>query len=164
VLWLGAGCAGGGRARGNVRTGMPDQDDYFRRVQALLSRVERAEAAASAELRDPPAGVRVRIDGEGPGAQVSVMGSAAPEVLLRTQALAADLAAAPVQMDAAPAEADALLVDSQRLSRMAMILPGVKGHRLRAAHAEATALLRQLPDRARLAARAARALLAQLRD
>ena len=143
---------------------MDHHDEFFRRTQLLLARVERAErAVASRELSAPPPGVRVRIEGEGPEALVDVTGDADPAVLLRTVAAADDLANAPRQMDAVPGEVDRLLSDARRMAIEITGLPGGKGFRMRHAHAEAVRHLKDLPAKARRAGAAARELLARLR-
>jgi len=143
---------------------MDRHDEYFARVRTLLADVERAEAAASAKsLLEPPPGVRVRIEGEGPAALTEISGDADEQTLLRTQRAAEDLANAPVRMDAAPGEAEALRRKSPALQREVVLLPGQRGARLGAAHAEAVVLLRALPERARKAAQSARDLLQKLR-
>ena len=158
-----AGCAGGARPRGTVRSGLVPHDEYFGLVRALLARVERAEAAVVAkELLEPPSGVRVRVQGEGPAALAEVSGEVDDKTRLRTLLAAEDLANAPVQMDAVAGEAEALLAKSEPLRREAMLIP-FRQAALHAAHADALALLRELPERARKAAQAARDLLQKLR-
>ena len=161
---LAAGCAGGSRAKGTVATGLPRHDEFFRRTQALLARVERAEAAAQSPLlRAPPAGVRIRIAGEGPEARVDVGGDADPALLLRVVGAADDLAAAPPQMDAVPIEAAQLTAESKRLSIEVFGVPGSRGSRLRQAYGEALRLLGELPERARRAGAWSRQLLGLFR-
>jgi len=147
-----------------VKAGADRHDEFFRRTQLLLARVERAERAVeSAELSAPPAGVRIRIEGEGPEALVEVSGDAEPGLLLRTVAAADDLANAPRQMDAVPAEVDRLLSAARRFAIGIYGVPGGRGFRLREAHAEALRHLADLPARARRVGGSARELLGRLR-
>jgi len=163
VAALAVGCAGGTTTRGSVRTDLVRHDDFFRRAQTLLARVERAEEALRApEIVSPPPGMRVRITGEGPAALTEVTGAPDERTHLRALTAAERLAAAPPLMDAVPAETDAMLKESPMLLREAMLYPGPEGQRLRTAHLEAAQRLKELPDRARAAASGARALIRTL--
>jgi hypothetical protein len=160
---LAAGCAGGARARGSVQTDIPQHDEFFRRAQTLLARVELAEEATRApELVAPPPGMQVRITGEGPEALAEVTGAPDAETHLRALLAAEHLATAPPLLDAVPSQVEAMLAESPTLLREAMFVPGTKGGRLRSAHMEAARRLKELPERARAAAGAARQLLRRL--